>query len=212
MTQGVVVDRISALSKFFELSLAFYSPNKKEASSENDLLFSTLRRAGYLEFFALTLNNVPEVIPHQKGELLRESLNFALIPRFINPNKGVKDDGAKTFKFTGFQVSENSSFSLGHYTEYFIDFGEGGMMMMLLFFGISGGKIYAFMQNRTNRGISSLAAIALVYICLDKWGTFQADTVYLYGQTFFGIICHGLLFIPIYQGIDRLARTNLDNE
>ena len=208
ISQRVVVGREDALAKFFELSRQFYveDADSREESAENQLLFSTLRRAGYLEFFSMVLNKVPEEIPYENGKLLNKSLSFALIPRFLNPNKGVKDDGAKVEKYTDFMVSDTASFSLGHYVEYYIDFKALGMMIVLLIYGWVGGRIISFIVSREFMMQSLLFTIPIVYVCLDKWGQFQADTVFLYGQTFWGTLCHTVLFIPIYRVIDRLAK------
>ena len=208
-SQAVVVGREQALNKFLELATEFYSEEQKNSADlvvGDELLYSTLRRAGYLEFFALVLKKVPEEIPHENGELLKESLSFALIPRFLNPNKGVKDDGAKVEKYTDFTVSETSSFSLGHYVEYFIDFKAIGMMVILFLYGLAGGVVYRFVLSRTFYNQAILFALPVAYVCLDKWGSFQVDTIYLYGQTFFGTICHAILFIPLYRVIERLAK------
>jgi len=152
------------------------------------------------------LNKVPEEIPHEKGKLMKETLSFALIPRFLNPNKGFKDDAAKVERYTDLIVSDTTSFSLGHYVEYFIDFSAFGMMVFLLLYGFAGGLVYQFVISRTFYTQSILFTLPVTYVCLDIWGSFQADTIFLYGQTFFGTICHAILFIPLYRVIERLTK------
>ena len=54
--QGVRIGRVAALNKFFELSQDYFSGSLEVAEQlqtdeENALIFSTLRRVGYLEFF-----------------------------------------------------------------------------------------------------------------------------------------------------------------
>ena len=202
ISQSVNRSRMDALGKFFELSQSFYAGELDDVETEQeldgeDLLYRTLRRVGYLEFLSIALNKVPSEINHEQGALLRSNLSFALIPRFLNPNKGVKNDGAKVEKYTGFMVSHASSFSLGHYVEYFIDFGRSGMMVVLLLYGIIGGLIYRTLMKQME-ATYPLLSIGLVYVVLAQWGSFQNDAIFIYGLTFYGLICHGFLFRPIY--------------
>ena len=208
--QGVRIGRVAALNKFFELSQDYFSGSldvaeQLQTDEENALIFSTLRRVGYLEFFALTLNNVPAKIGHENGELLASNMTFALIPRFLNPNKGVKDDGAKVEKYTGFQVSTNSSFSLGHYCEHFIDFGYW-MWLLLLGFGMAGGLIVRSIESLSSSFSKNLLFIpGVTFIVLEPWGSFQNDSIFLFGLTFFGFITHGFLFRPLYRLVIQIA-------
>lgn len=208
-SQRVEVSRGEALAKFAELSGQFYSGELGEQietiSEENELLFSTLRRVGYLELFALTLNRVPQQIEHTRGDLISSNLSFALIPRFLNPNKGVKDDGAKVEEYAGFMVNHAASFSLGHYTEYYIDFGSSGMMLVLLLFGIVGGLIYQAVSKSRITGLNPLLFYALGFVVMEKWGSFQNDAIFVYGLTFFGALCHLFIFLPLYRIIIRIA-------
>lgn len=211
VSQRVVVEREAALAKFFELAGDFYSSDEDNVEDsgleDNELLFSTLRRAGYLEFFSLTALKVPEITPHERGNLLKESLSFALIPRFLNPNKGIKDDGAKVEKYTNFMVSDTASFSLGHYVEYFIDFGPIGMVLYLFFFGLAGASVYRFLLIRNVSDLNGLVLLPVVYVVLSSWGSFQNDAVVVFGYTFFGFICHGWIFKPVYRHLERTTAT-----
>ena len=99
---------------------------------------------GYLEYFSNAVAKVPTEIEHEKGQLLASNLEFALIPRFLSPNKGVKDDKAKVEKYTDFYFGTygGSSFSLGHYCEAYIDWGRWGMALQLFIYGMIGGGLY----------------------------------------------------------------------
>ena len=208
--QGLRIGRVAALNKFFELSQDYFSgtlevEEQLETDEDNALIFSTLRRVGYLEFFALTLNNVPAKIGHENGALLASNMTFAFIPRFLNPNKGVKDDGAKVEKYTGFLVSTNSSFSLGHYCEHFIDFGYW-MWLLLLGFGMAGGLIMRSIKNLPSSFSKNLLFIpGVTFIILEPWGSFQNDSIFLFGLTFFGYVTHVFLFGPLYRLVIQIA-------
>ena len=207
-SQAVNQTRSDALAKFIELSGDFYLGNLKsenfESSTTEEIFFHTLRRIGYLEFLCLTLNKVPYEVEFENGDLLKSNLSFALIPRILNPNKGVKDDGAKVEKYTGFMVSDTASFSLGHYVEYFIDFGKTGMLILLLLYGSLGGMAYQILIQSSK--VNVIILFGVLYIVLQSWGSFQNDAIWIYGTTFFGFICHVVVFRPIYSAIERLTK------
>lgn len=206
-SQAVNQSRKDALAKFVELSGDFYRGELQsenfEVSSTEELFFNTLRRIGYLEFLCLTLNKVPNEVEFENGGLLISNLSFALIPRILNPNKGVKDDGEKVEKYTGFMVADTSSFSLGHYVEYFIDFGKTGMLILLLFYGAAGGLVYRLIIQLSK--VNVILIFGVLYVVLQSWGSFQNDAIWIYGTTFFGFICHVAVFKPIYATIERLT-------
>jgi len=208
-SQALTRSRSEALAKFIELSQQFYAGELKAGNFEEleaeELLYSTLRRVGYLEFMALTLNNVPSRLDHENGRLLSENLSFALIPRILNPDKGVKDDGAKVTKYTEFMVSATASFSLGHYVEFFIDFGQWGMMLALFVYGFIGGRIYRYIAS-DSRGMNHLMMCGVLFVTLQHWGSYQNDAIWIYGLTFFGFICHLFLFRPIYGLVKSLTK------
>ena len=89
-------------------------------------------------------------IPYENGQLLKDNLTFALVPRILNANKGVKDDKVKVEKYTNFNFGLNSisSFSLGHYCEAYIDWGPIGMMIHLLIYGLVGGWLWHRVKKR----------------------------------------------------------------
>ena len=202
-SQAVNRSRGEALAKFLELSREFYQGDLdyklRENTPENEqLLYSTLRRIGYLEFMSLSMNNVPSRLEHEHGALLKSNISYALIPRILNPNKGVKDDGAKVEKYTEFMVAHASSFSLGHYVEYYIDFGRLGMLLVLFIYGIIGGVIFRFSSRKANN-LNLLFTPGLIFVLLQQWGSYQNDAIWVYGLTFFGFLCHLFFFQPIYS-------------
>ena len=206
-SQGVSIGRKEALDRFFGLAVDFYSGELlgDSNSAQEQLLEGTLSRIGYLDFFSRTLEKVPYQIEHEEGNLLLSNLSFALIPRFLNSKKGVKDDGAKVQKYTGFMVSDSASFSLGHYTEYYIDFGKYFMMLPLFILGFLGGKIYRFAVNSVSKNYNPLFLSGFIFAFLNEWGSFQNDAIWIYGLTFFGFICHGFVFRIIYNAIDKIS-------
>ena len=200
-SQQVVVSQTEALSKFQELAtVAVISSNR----SDNNTLDATFRRVGYLEYFSNAVTKVPAEIEHENGQLLISNLEFALIPRFLSPNKGLKDDKAKVEKYTDFFFGTygGSSFSLGHYCEAYIDWGRGGMLLQLFIYGLIGGGLYMITTWRTSN-LNPILALGLLWVCMKPWGTFQQDMITMTGAVFWGSVCHLVLFFPLYRLTNR---------
>ena len=51
-------------------------------------------------------------LPYENGQLLMDNLTFALVPRILNPNKGVKDDKVKVEKYHRLQLRDQFHFFL----------------------------------------------------------------------------------------------------
>ena len=204
--QAIRVTQSEAISRFAEL--ATESVNNNEAL-EDELVESTYRRAGYLEYFSAAVRKVPDEIPFQRGTLLSESLDFALVPRILNPNKGVKNDREKVEKFTDYRFGGVSSFSLGHYCEAYIDWGPRGMMLQLFCFGALGGLLYRLSTRRT-QGLNPIIAFGVIWAVLYPWGTFQQDVVTVTGKIFWGTICQLLFFFPFYKAFNTYVAVHND--
>ena len=204
-TQAVLVDRNTALTKFQELS----SNALEQGILNEEVISSTYRRAGYLEYFSATLHKVPEAIPYEQGKLLGESLSFSLVPRILNPNKGYKNDREKVERYTDYYFGQNSfsSFSLGHYCEAYIDWGPNGMMFHLFLFGTLGAFILRWTAFRY-QSINPLLFSGLLWVLLQPWGTFQQDMVTISGTIFWGFFCHLILFKPLYSLLDSFVDQN----
>lgn len=199
--QAIRVTQSEAISRFAELASDAID---SEATTDNDIIESTYRRAGYIEYFSAAVKKVPDDIPFQQGKLLSESLNFALVPRILNPNKGTKNDREKVERFTDFRFGGVSSFSLGHYCEAYIDWGPRGMMVQLFLFGALGGMLYRITKRRTAT-MNPIIAFGIMWAVLFPWGTFQQDVITIAGKVFWGTLCQLLFFFPIHRAFHRFV-------
>lgn len=205
-SQAIRVSQTEALNKFSELAT---DALQKDTLLTDQLIDATYKRVGYTEYFAAVIGKVPNEIPFEQGKLLSESIEFALIPRIINPHKGVKDDKAKVERYTDYYFGANSfsSFSLGHYCEAYIDWGPFWMHLHLFVYGLFGALLMRLTVQRT-AGLNDLLKWGILFTILSGWGTFQQDMVTVLGRTVWGTACQLFLFIPIYTFIDRLCRKN----
>jgi len=195
--QSINVSFIDAISNIYTLSTSSTSEDYSASVK------GTFRRVGYLQYFALTLQRVPAFLPYENGKLFLSNINFAFVPRFINPNKGTKDDSKKTSKYTGRQfagLNEGASFSLGYYTEFYIDFGAPGMFIALFIFAFLVGKIF----NRIMRlPYNLLLRYSIAAMVLLPFAIFESDSIFLFGILFWGALTHIFVFKIIYRRIDK---------
>lgn len=127
---------------------------------------SGLERLGYLDFFAMTLAQVPEHVPYQNGRLWREAVAHVLMPRLFFPAKPAIDDSARTNEFSGVFVTEGeggTSISLGYAAESYIDFGPVLMFVPIGLLGVLWGVCYRWLASLSSARLLGLAgATALI--------------------------------------------------
>ena len=194
--QQINISRGEALQTALDLGLKSYEEGD---FADSTTVQATFQRTGYLEYFAATIEKVPEEIPFEKGKLTADNLEYALIPRILNPNKALKDDRAKVEKYTGIYFGGEraiSSFSLGHYCEAYIDWGPIAMMIHLFLYGCIGGWITNLFTSRQIVS-SSIFGTGILFTILSFWGTYQKDMVTIVGSLFWGGLAFIVLFPPL---------------
>lgn len=139
-------DQLSNLFKFIAIVKEDFSPENFRSSFSAGLE-SLIHRISYVEFFALAMKQVPEYIPHEEGNLLKNAFEHVLKPRFLFPDKKPIYDSELTSKYTGIQFAgaeQGTSFSLGTVAESYVDFGRVYMFIPILLFGFWIGWLYRY--------------------------------------------------------------------
>jgi hypothetical protein len=166
-------------------------------------------RHGYIEFLGLTLQNVPERIPHEGGNLTSEVLQHIVMPRVLFPEKPpLPDDTEIMSKYTGLPDvwTSDTSISLGYLGELYVDFGYFGGLLACLVIGWIFGRICAALRSDerssalVSGGLTMMVALTLAY-----FGTAYVKLVA--GGVFCAIIAFGTqrLVLPIiFPGILRM--------
>lgn len=198
--QSIQVSRSQAISAALELATTSYTEG---SFADSTVIQATYQRTGYLEYFAAAMDKVPEEIPHEKGQLTLSNLEYALIPRILNPSKANKSDRAKVEKYTGLYFGGDyslASFSLGHYCEAYIDWGSIGMMIHLFIYGCLGGWITNIFTIRRFI-MNSVFGAGILFTILSFWGTYQKDMITITGSLFWGGLAFLVLFPPLLRYI-----------
>jgi hypothetical protein len=139
-------DQFENIGKFLVIVKKDFSPeNFKKSFSEG--LENLIYRISYVEFLAMTLNQVPVFLPHENGRLLQNAIEHIIKPRILFPDKKPIYDSELTSKYTGRKFTgaeEGASFSLGTVAESYVDFGPVYMFIPIFVFGLWIGWMYKF--------------------------------------------------------------------
>lgn len=156
-------ERVSFIGRAaFEFSIA-------DAERGFDLLIA---RHGYIDFLAQTMRYVPSGRPHENGAFTQAVVSHIAMPRIFFPGKTpLPNDTEVMAKYTGQHMmwDGNTSISLGHLAELYIDFGYfGGLLGMMVIGLIVGGIFRVLVGHRGSSdllkaGLCVMAALPLAY-------------------------------------------------
>lgn len=110
----------------------------------DELIYATVDRISYIEFFAQSTEKVPDVIPHEGGKIWTDNVLHILMPRLFFPGKKSINDSEMVNKYCTQRVTVNkgATFSLGFMAESYIDFGWVYMYVPIFLLGLLFGYIY----------------------------------------------------------------------
>lgn len=145
------------------------------AESIREGLEQLVLRVSYVSFFALTLDQVPGSIPHERGKLWWESIEHILMPRLFFPDKPPIQDSDRVNYYSGTVVAgpeRGTSVSLGYMTESYVDFGPVGMFVPIFLLGVFYGFVYRFFAWRNRPTLLGVAMGASILI----FGAYSIET------------------------------------
>jgi len=133
-----------------------------------DGMDALVMRISYVNFFALTIENVPSRIPYENGALWKASVTHMLMPRLFFPDKPMLDDSERTRTYTGMNVAgieQDTSIGIGYVGESYIDYGPIWMFAPIFLLGVLYGVINRFFITATRYKLlgSALAVSVLVF-------------------------------------------------
>lgn len=152
-------------------------------------MLSFLDRIQYTYHFGKTLERVPDFIPFQNGANWMANIEFSTTPRFLNPNKPTIDNSLKATKYTGIKYNtakQGTSFSLGYFAEFYVDFGSYLMMPAILLLGLVYGWIYKFFLTRTfDNPVFTYAVVGAFFF---EFSNYEMDGTFLAGRLFASLV------------------------
>lgn len=121
-------------------------------------------RLAYTDYFALSLFYVPQSVAHANGELWGRAIMHVLVPRLLYPDKPIIDNSELTRRYTGEDISDGTSVSIGYMGESYIDFGSFGLYGPVFVLGLIWGKFYASLSKHKAGPAYGYSAAVMVLI------------------------------------------------
>ena len=111
---------------------------------------------------------VPVYEPYAKGETISTTISASLTPRFLKSNKEGAGGRTNFVRFTGLQLSANTSMCIGTLGEAYANFGkDGGILMMLVLGGLL-NKAFAYFVTLGKFNGYFLLCLPLVFLQVIK--------------------------------------------
>jgi hypothetical protein len=143
-------------------------------------------RHGYIDFLGQTLRFVPYGHPHENGAITKAAINHITTPRLLFPEKPpLPSDTEVMARYTGQPMTwdGNTSISLGHLAELYIDFGYLGGLLAMLVIGLIVGTLCR--KVASHHGSSDLLKVGLCLMVSLQLAYFGTAYVKLIGSIMF---------------------------
>ena len=124
-------------------------------------------RVSYVQFFALTMKNVPSDIPYEHGRLWFDAVKHVFTPRLFFPDKAAIDDSERTSYYTGVDVAgaeQGTSIGIGYFAESYVDFGPIGMFVPIALLGTGLAGIYRLLVINARHKLLGGAIVTTIMV------------------------------------------------
>lgn len=175
--QVVAVSRSAAFNKIGE------KIGKLTWQDYQNVTGAFLYRVQYVFHLARTMDRVPEVLPHENGQVWWDNVSFVLMPRLLFPDKPIYEATIKTNKYTGFHytgLKQGTSFSLGYFADGYVDFGYFGMFIPLVLLSLYILLIFRVLYRM--KKINVVMRYAIINVALINFASFESDGLFLFGR------------------------------
>ncbi len=110
----------------------------------------------------------PDYEPFAHGETIQKAINASLLPRFLNPNKEIA--GGRTYfkRFTGKNISNNTSMGLGLLGEAYANYGKQGGALFMFFIALFYNIILVYIYKLAIKHPTLIFFLPLIFLQVVK--------------------------------------------
>lgn len=196
-SQQVKVSRNEAYGFLWELVKEF------DQEDFDGALESAISRLQYTEMIQMTMDYVPNILPHENGKLWGDAIQHVIFPRFLFPDKPILDDSAIMRKYTGYDwviPDGAASISLGYIAESYVDFGRDFYFLPSIFLAFLFGGIFLFFSSTKDHRL--LLDIGAVIVILLNFQLIERTGSKILGGTIMPLIVYLVIIRPfVYKPI-----------
>jgi hypothetical protein len=179
----------------------------ESATSESESeswLQALIHRVSSITQFSLVLLRVPDIVPHEGGQLTLRAVKHILVPRILFPEKeNLGTDSWLAEEYAGLRVGEDTSVGIGYMAEFYVDWGIGGLFPSLMIMGILLGLAYALIFVFSPS--YSIGSALVIVPFMNNFITYEATLPKLLG----GFIMSTLILLILSRPIPRLIHSKL---
>jgi hypothetical protein len=183
--------------------------NKNEELEEQTNINTRLNQGWII---SKIMENVPKNQEYLKGKTITESIEAAILPRFLFPNKKGANDALVNFRMiTGIDITRGTSMGLSTIGEFYANYGQyGGWISMLIY-----GSFLALFIRLIKYTVANDSPLILFWLVLFFFQVVKAETDFI--KIFNHLIKSFLfflafLFIGSVFGFDLLLKERLESE
>lgn len=115
---------------------------------DNESVIQTIHRLNQGWQTSMAMDHVPAVVPFEEGKALSDDVISSIFPRFIYSDKRVVNDYERFNYYTGYDLKEDTSMSIGVIGDIYINFGFYGSILFLFFLGLFFSRISLWFYKR----------------------------------------------------------------
>jgi hypothetical protein len=205
-TQEVLVPLEERVTKLDDLLTGFGTQQLTEG-------FETMiLRISYVQFFALTMKNVPENVPYENGALWGGAIKHILTPRVLFPNKPAIDDSERTSLYTGLDVAgaeQGTSIGIGYFAESYVDFGPVFMFFPIVLLGVGYGVVYRLFVIKARYKL--LGGAIVTSIMVFGGSAIETSNIKIIGGNVMALIVMSGLYLAAAPALMRWMEKRVDS-
>jgi len=166
---GSPIEKIEAFSSTVASEMSHFEVTQAVENGASRFSSST----GY---FSYVLERVPEVLPHEGGDMTWRAVRHIAMPRVLFPGKpSLGSDSWLVQTYAGVPVAgaeQGTSVGLTYMAQFYIDFGMPGMFVPLIIYGLAIGLLYRMLRwFSPSRTLYLSATTVLLLAQFTNYGT-----------------------------------------